>query len=296
MAMVQPLSNFAIGNKWWRRHLTDQRLFDGHLNTILRDAARHAGKLVDEGVGDPGIGALVRRAQYNESRSALLRLQEDLWGGINKETSKGIRLSAQRGQEMWREINARLGRSINSTAVRGQFERAAQRAVENIRSRYVNDISLSPSVYRNRQLSMGFVDRTVNRGILLNRSAAEIAKDVRDLIRPDVQGGVSYAAKRLGRTELNNAFHETSRRSAAAQPWVEGMKWHLSGSHPRPDECNDFAEQDNYNMGDGVYPPAAVPGKPHPQCLCYITPETPSDKEFTTKLFNGEYDFMLFDE
>lgn len=286
----------AIANRWWRRHLKDQRLFDGHLNTILKDAARHAGKMAEEGVGDPGLGILVRRTQYAESRRALINVQRDLWGSVSTQTTAGVAQAAGRGESLWEEVNARLGSTINSTSIRRQFERSAANAVDNIRSRYINDISLSPSVYRNAQLAQGLVDRAVNRGILTNASSREIARDVRDLIRPDVRGGISYAAKRLGRTELNNAFHETSRRSAAAQPWVEGMKWYLSGSHPRPDECNDYADQNNYGMGNGVYPSALVPGKPHPQCLCYIAPVTQSDKEFLDKLLGGEYDSFLFSE
>lgn len=285
--MALPNTNAAIGRRWWRQHLVDQKVASGHLNAALKDAARHAGKLVDEAmtVHDPSISMLIRRQQYAQSQLALLEVQGDLWGTVTRTTERGIAQAAGRAESLWEDVNERLSRGLPPTT-REQFQTAARQSVANLKSRYINDIDLAPSVYRNQALSRGLVDRAVNRGILLNKSAAEIAKDVRDLIRPDVRGGISYAAKRLGRTELNNAFHTTTVRSAAAQPWVTGMKWHLSGSHPRPDICNEYSDH-------GIYPTREVPDKPHPQCLCYVTPETPSDKEFVDKLMDGEYGFDL---
>lgn len=291
--MAQPNVFQEISNRWWRRHLMDQRLFDGNLNTILKDAAREAGKLVDDAVGDSSIGILIRRTQYAESRTAILQSQGDMWGQVKARTDSGVRQASERAESLWESVNDRLASVIDVPATRSQFKNAAEHAIGNLRSRYINSIDLAPSVYKNNALANGLVDRAVNRGILLNKSAAEIARDVRDLIRPDVQGGISYAAKRLGRTELNNAFHETTIRSAVAQPWVQGMGWNLSGSHPRLDICNEYAEQDNYNMGSGVYPSRLVPGKPHPQCLCYVTAITQSDKDFINSLFEGEYDSFL---
>lgn len=35
--------------------------------------------------------------------------------------------------------------------------------------------------------------------------------------------------------------------------------------------CDDLAETDMFGLGDGVYPPDAVPITPHPSCLCFTT-------------------------
>jgi hypothetical protein len=121
-------------------------------------------------------------------------------------------------------------------------------------------------------------------------SAKEIAKQVFRFIDPETPGGASYAALRLGRTELNNAFHTNSIKQAQAMPWVEGVKWNLSGSHPRPDECNEYAEDTHYRGGDGgVFLPQDVPPKPHPNCLCFTTTETQSDEDFIASYRAGDY-------
>ena len=293
MALSPQQIDEQIAKRYWRQHLTDQKLFSGNLNTYLNDAAKEAGRLVESSVGDKSISATIRRAQYQESRGALLHQSSELWGKVDRRTLQGMEQASQRGAALWGDVNARLGDLIDTRAMEQQFMAAADNAVENIRSRYVLQIDLSPQVYKNEQLMVGNIDKVVNNGILLNKSAREIATDVRVYIRPDTPGGVSYAAQRLGRTELNNAFHETTRRNAEAQPWVEGMKWHLSGSHPRPDECNRYAEQDSYRMGEGVYPSSRVPSKPHPQCFCYISAVTKPNDEFIDELFAGKYDSFL---
>jgi hypothetical protein len=38
-----------------------------------------------------------------------------------------------------------------------------------------------------------------------------------------------------------------------------------------------------------VFAKGDVPRKPHPQCLCFITPETVSEEEFFDKLLSGDY-------
>ena len=296
MAKTPQQIDEEIAKRWWRQHLTDQKVFSGNLNTYLKDAAKDAGNLVENSMDDRTISAAVRRAQYAESRAALFQTSSELWDKVDTRTLKGMEQASQRAADMWGEVDRRLGALIDTSAAEKQFVAAADNAVENIRSRYISQIDLSDSVYKHKVLTVGQVDRVVNNGLLLGKSSREIATDVRHLIRPDVRGGVSYAAQRLGRTELNNAFHETTRRNAAAQPWVEGMKWHLSGSHPRPDECNRYAEQDSYRMGEGVYPSERVPTKPHPQCLCYISSITKKNDDFLDDLFGGKYDSFLAGE
>jgi hypothetical protein len=102
---------------------------------------------------------------------------------------------------------------------------------------------------------------------------------------------MSYAAMRLGRTELNNAFHTTTRNHWAATPFVPYMKWSLSGSHPRPDICNGYAEDTHVRNGEaGVFDANEVPDKPHPQCLCYVSPVTMDDDEFVQQFHAGRFD------
>jgi hypothetical protein len=81
---------------------------------------------------------------------------------------------------------------------------------------------------------------------------------------------LKYNAERLARTEINNAYREGAVQSARRTPWVKGLKWNLSGSHPKPDICDEWATQDIDGLGPGVYKWENVP-LDHPNGLCHLT-------------------------
>lgn len=291
--MSQPARWMAsIGRRTWLSHLRDLKLFDVELEPVLRDAAQEADRLVRSMVGDD-IGTVARRAQLAQSARALRQLHTDLFDEVNRTTGQAIARTSRTATQGLLELNAQLFGAFSGDLMRDTFAAAARNGAESVRSRLVNNIPLSSRVYKTRALSQGWVQRAINRGLATNKSAAEIARDVRRLIDPRTPGGVSYAAKRLGRTEINNAFHTTSIRTAAAQPWTEGLKWNLSNSHPRSDPCDDYANEDSDGLGKGVFKPNNVPRKPHPQCLCYTTVVTVDEDEFIEHFLSGKYDRWL---
>jgi hypothetical protein len=135
----------------------------------------------------------------------------------------------------------------------------------------------------------------VNAGLLLGYSANKIAGMVRDLVKPNVAGGVSYAAFRLARTEINHAYQTAQEARYADEPWSTGMEWHLSNSHPEKDICDLLATQDLHGLGKGVYPFGEVPVE-HPNGLCYRTPVQVDEDEFVDRFLDGEYDEYLDQE
>lgn len=164
----------------------------------------------------------------------------------------------------------------------------AQKNIDHAIARMQGDsyVPLSDRVYKTRQVINKGVGKIVNDHLARGSSARDLAADVRRFINPRVRGGVRYASMRLARSELNNAFHAVSVREGVECPFVEGMRWELSGTHPRPDECNDYADH-------GIWRPEDVPAKPHPQCLCYVTPVTPTRDQFIENFRAGRYDHFL---
>lgn len=277
-------------NRTFQQHLRDLRAFDREINALLRDAAREADRIIRLGLPpDAGIGAQIRLAQLQIVRGALDSNNAAMFDELGNILGTAVRKTAQTAAEGMFTIDSILGKSLKSS-VRESFFASARNSIEVVRSRLINNIELSSNVFKTQALSKRWVDRAINRGILHGKSAAEIARDVQGLIRPDVRGGVAFAARRLGRTELNNAFHTTTVRMAASQPFVDGMQWNLSSSHPRPDPCDDYAHQDDDGLGEGVFKPNNVPDKPHPQCLCFVTIVTIDEDEFLNKLVAGKFD------
>jgi uncharacterized protein YukE len=241
-----------------------------------------------------GVGAQVRQAQLSQINQALQRTMDALWKEIGEEIivgGKEVADVASSTQAVYdRILFNSAGVGLPEELIRAE-EAYARNVVEHYWSRLNNKISLSEQVYRTEAMSEGWVDRAVNRVILQGGSWKDIADAVKPFIDPNTPGGVSYAAKRLGRTELNNAFHESQIRLGQENPWVQGQQWHLSGRHPKKDECDTLANKTvRRDLGRGVYPDGNVPRKPHPQCLCYLTPKTVSEDEFFTRLLAGDYE------
>jgi hypothetical protein len=278
-----------------QHYLPVQNVLDRQLATILYDAAAHAEKLILQYEGKVGIGAKVDIVQLRAMKRSLKEQADAYWKGIGTATGKMYGPAAVAAAESGAaELRAMLREhGLSPSEYRAAKLIQAVDGVPALLARGANGIPLAESVYGSANLANGWVDRTINRGILLGRSAKQIAADVAHLIRPDVRGGVSYAAFRLGRTELNNAFHRTYINQHQDEPWVYGFKWNLSGSHPEPDECNEYAQDTHYAGGEpGVFRTDAVPGKPHPQCLCYVTAEMESEEEFMNNLLNEHLPYM----
>lgn len=274
-------------------YLRATRPFDEAVAQALRDAQTDATRRLAKLAARSGLGAEVRAAQLTAIRRQLQIVQRELWLTVGREmrdTGGTVADTAtDAAQLIDKVLFASAGQRIPDALADAQ--RAYARAtVETYFSRLDNGISLSEQVYKSRALAEGWVDRAINRAILQGGSWRDIADTVRQYIDPNVRGGVSYAAKRLGRTELNNAFHTTQKKMGEANPWTTGQKWNLSRSHPKADDCDVFAKEVHYEGGQpGVYEKTDVPRKPHPQCFCYLTQETVSEDEFFDRLMRGDY-------
>jgi hypothetical protein len=151
------------------------------------------------------------------------------------------------------------------------------------KTRWSDGWKLSDRSWKSSQIERtnlhSMIEQCVNEG----RSAVEFSRAVADYlevpgpawttaIKPSVtgRGTIKYNALRLARTETNNAYRKAQDFSAAQSSIVKGIKWNLSGSHPKYDICDIWASQDLYKLGPGVYPAGLLPPG-HPNCLCFCT-------------------------
>lgn len=271
---------------------TNDRAFD----KLLRDAAKDAEARMVKLAGKDGVGAAVRRSQLGQVRAELLRTAQDLYAGAGAVLVQSAAQAGAAAAQYASQIDEVIFREFGGLppGLAAAHRAQAQNTVDQYLARTANGIPLSEQVYRTQRLSSGFIDQQINHALLLGESWKELADRVRSSIRPDVRGGVSYAAKRLGRTEINNAFHTAQINAHRDEPWVTGYRWNLSGSHPKPDVCNEYAEEQHYDGGPaGVWKKEEVPGKPHPQCLCFVTAESIDEDAFVQGFLNGDYDKYL---
>lgn len=233
----------------------------------------------------------IRRAQLENSRMRLLAEQADLFERLGDVVSARRARSASRAARLSAAAdNALL--SLVGKGAQGQFlyESAlevSQKAIDVALARMrLSQMPLSQRIYRTGVWMGGRLGKLINETLASGLNAAEFAKRARDWFNPNTPGGVRYAAMRLARTEINNAFHAISAEKYATTPWITQVEWNLSKSHPKPDICNEV-------HADSPFPSDAVPARPHPQCMCYITPKSLDEDDFIDNFLKGDYDDYL---
>ncbi len=111
----------------------------------------------------------------------------------------------------------------------------------------------------------------------MSRELEQFLLPGRELIRTRAPYGTdaSYDAMRLARTENTRAFAQAAERSAAANPFVAGIRVVLSASHPKYDICDEAAAA-------GPWPKDEIPAQYqiplHPHCLCSYRYEMIEDR------------------
>lgn len=271
------------------RYLEAQQISDSEMRVLLRDSASEAARIA--AAAGSGVGGDMRRAQLDIAQS-----QQKMWEKVGYQAQidigDGVDAAANSAAFTMETMLDSMG--VGTVGMNQAMLMQGRQGIESLVSKRENAIPLSQQVYKTSVASGEQLDRTINAMIINGSSAREIADRVKGFIDPATPGGASYAAMRLGRTELNNAFHATSIRLNKDNPFVEAMKWNLSGSHPKPDACNQYADDVHMKNGDeGVYEIGDIPPKPHPQCLCYITPEVVSDADFVKNYKAGQYNDYL---
>lgn len=154
---------------------------------------------------------------------------------------------------------------------------------------YEDGKTLSTRIWNISKSSGKEIDTIIKVAIAEQKSTNDLARELEQHIKTGVgrpqktilrgiSKDISYQAVRLARTSIGHCFVESSVESDMDNPFNIGTKWNLSSQHvPRlakfgktRDICDDYSEQNEYNLGPGVYPAKSYPIG-HPNCLCYPT-------------------------
>ncbi len=265
-----------------RAYLRVQLQTDTELKRMFQRAAKDAAAQIRKlPKGD------IRRQQLETVLRTLRKIQSDLWtGGRTNVVSittagraRAVEAAVRNAETLLNTVYANMPTRV-AGPLRDGLDAAARENIltDSVRQRR----ALSRRVYRSGQHTMQALETTLRSGLLRGLSADEMAREVTRFIDPSTPGGASYAALRLARTEINNAFHEQQIRNGQ-RPDVDKVRWNLSGSHKVPDKCNVYASK-------GLFDSDKVPDKPHPQCLCYLTYETADVDDLIAMFDAGDFD------
>lgn len=278
---------------WLRASATELRLGDRETLKLLQESYKAVQKVL-KGLPDgegAAFGKLVQRAQMERVRRELLAEQAKLFDRLGDKVSARRLRSATRAAKLSRVADRALltlaGAGDEGKRLYDGATVTAQRTIDTMLTRLgISKVPLSERIYNTRVWMDGRLDRLISAELVKGLNAARFAKAARDWFNPSVKGGTRYAAMRLARTEINNAFHATSVTYAQDKPWVSQIDWNLSGSHVTPDKCNEYADLSPWD----VY---AIPRKPHPQCLCNVTEKQVDEDEWIDRFIAGEFDTYL---
>jgi hypothetical protein len=161
-----------------------------------------------------------------------------------------------------------------------------------------NGRRLSDRLWLARQADRDAIDAILRGAVASGDDPLKAAKRLEDYLTPvgaatrtatPRSGMGNYAARRLARTEMTRAFGQATLQAAALNPFVEGVKWNLSGAHSKPDECDSKARRSSRGMEPGEYTLRDVPSYPtHPNCLCYLSPVTVKDTDAVVERLRRE--------
>lgn len=169
--------------------------------------------------------------------------------------------------------------------IQGAYSYVPQDVVNQIVSGkiYEGKWTLSSAIWGSNQKTLSDIDSVVAKGIMANKSAYDIAKDLEQYVNPSaakdwkwskVYPGtnktVDYNAQRLARTLVSHAYQENFVRTTKNNPAFSGYQWEISNSDRVCQICIDRSTTDSYGMGMGVYPKDKLP-LDHPNGMCFYT-------------------------
>lgn len=290
MTLPLPTPEESKKANWLLRYITVQQLYDKKVVAALQRAAFDAGKEADKWDG-MNIGDRTKRYQFklvqNEIRSIIKNMFKDLVPVINQGQQDAAEAAAKAAlAQDAKVLKALFPDDKARKAFKASFQQTARHGVAAMVMRVTEtELPLSKRVYKSAAFATGQVDKIINSHLARGSSAKELAKAVRSSILPSTPGGVSYAAMRLARSEINNAFHAMTITEIQELPWTEDGEWHLSGVHVENpgDLCESYALERYFPKND-------IPKKPHPQCMCYVVPRTTSWSNFANQLESGKFD------
>lgn len=269
-------------------------IISGYPERPLTDLERASMMRRIDGVLEGSFGVSAERAKDGELYGIITRgtdaAAEAPFRRTLAEIERGV--ISRRGPETWERVHVALmsggvGRDDPFAAVYSDLNGPYTRKMRRLRAgmldpqrRWVpkdkwttkRGYRLSDRVWRAGRGYRGWITRDIREAIRNGDGPLTLAKRLERYFG-GTDSQAAYAARRLARTELARVHHYATRAlMQSGIPGGRGVRWNLSLSHPQVDICDDYATDDDHDLGAGIYPAADCPEIPHPQCLCYLTP------------------------
>lgn len=278
-----------------RKAITNQQL--QQIRSMYQNIADQYSRRIEYLSDKTNISSILRTQYLREYQKQLA----DELGKVNRRIESNIKSGMTKTAEAVLEEEIKRAKELGFVGITGKYSNIPTDVVETIISGqlYQGNWSLSSAILGANEKIKRDCQSIVARGIAQNKGVYEVAKDLEAYVNPqarktyrwarDYPGSnkvIDYNASRLARTMMSHAYQEAFERSTEKDPWVDAYKWNISANDRVCPLCIGRAENDEYGLGEGVYPKGEVP-LDHPNGQCYLTiVQTKSAKDVVNDLAN----------
>lgn len=209
-----------------------------HIRDLYRQASAEVGKLAEQA---PRVPSDALRQQYlhtlqSQIDEQLRDIESQLNGTIRSGMTDTVKATVDDAKSFLKE---------NGLPIKGAYSHVPADIVRSVASGqlYTGNWTLSKALWLNTKETQQDVQSIVAQGIIQNKSAYDIAKDLEKYVNPDARKDwnwskvypgtkkvVDYNAQRLARTMVSHAYQQAFVRTTQKNPFVSKYKWEASNS------------------------------------------------------------------
>ena len=208
------------------------------IRDLYRQASAEVGKLAEQA---PRVPSDALRQQYlhtlqGQIDEQLRDIESQLNGTIRSSMTDTVKATVTDAKAFLKE---------NGLPIKGAYSHVPADIVRSVASGqlYTGNWTLSRALWLNTAETQHDVQSVIAQGIIQNKSAFDIAKDLEKYVNPDARKDwewskvypgtkkvVDYNAQRLARTMVSHAYQQAFVRTTQKNPFVTKYKWEASNS------------------------------------------------------------------
>ncbi len=263
---------------------------------VTKETIRRTQKLLEESTEELAkkLSEQTRGTLKERHLQELMQSFKEKQKELNREIKAAVKEGIEKGAQAGTSTQSFLGEMIPDIEISKSFKSMLANVNDGVVKSivqgdlYSDHRTLSERIWNITSEFGAKVQDVVAKGMLKQKSAAELASDIRTFVKPPERRSLSWRgsyegyksyyanwnAKRLARTTINHSYQTATIKAAKNNPYVTGILWRTSGSHRVCDLCN--------SRNGKIFPVEDVP-LDHPNGMCSMIPNIEKSLEDIAK-------------
>lgn len=263
------------------------------IKAMYAQLSKEASKMAEDISKKENISSVLRRSYLKALEKRLNSAMEEIGSSVNTLIPNNMKAMAQAVVNDNLKFFDEIGLSV-----KGALSHVPTEIVNRVVTGklYESNWTLSKAIWSNVAKNQVDIEHIVAKGIALNKSAYDIAKDLETYVDPlkakpwewrkvypNSSKVIDYNSQRLARTMVSHAYQQSIITTVKDNPFVIGIKWQASHSARTCQLCISRSQDNSYGLGDGVFPKGEVP-LDHPNGLCTFTTVMKEDDDYVSRI------------